>query len=215
MTEETRPTIKTAELGYTFSRNELSLQCVAIFGAVAWPGTNPGFAVVIGMDPYNKMYLLEEYESESIAELVNNCGALDLKFHSCRWFGDGKHDAAAVFINELNRKNRKRFSLNGTSILDMSHPYRLMLDKLKGEYLKTDKKWLVLKEESRVKNYLSSIEPSKITKMELGEYPAIEAVAIAAIELQDEAERIHRRIHTKPKSAYNNNTLTRGLKLLA
>ena len=221
MTEGTRPTIETAELGHTFTWTELHRQCVTVYGAVAWPGKRPGFAVIVGMNCYNKMYRLEEYESESIRELVRKCGALNFKFYdlnfqpySYRWFGNDKNDAACKFIYEMNQKNRERFSLNGSSILDMSQLYQFMLDKL-GEFLKTDEKSLFLKE-SKVRNYLSSIESSEISDMELGEYPAIDAVAIAAIALQYTADRIRRRCNQgPPKSAYNNNVLTRGLKILA
>ena len=219
---EDRPTIKNAELGHTFTREELNRQCLAIHGAVSWPGKRPGFIVVIGMGMNDKMYLLEEYESESVRDLVRKCGALNFKFHtfkpysylSCqyRWFGNYKNDAASQFIGEMNQetKNRERLSLNLSSILDMSQPYQFMLDKL-GEFLKADEKCLFLKE-SKVKNYLSNIESSEISNMELGEYPAIEAVAMAAIELQNTAARIRRLCNQgPPKSAYNNNTLTRGL----
>ena len=106
-------------------------------------------------------------------------------------------------------KNRERLSLNLSSILDMSQPYQFMLDKL-GEFLKADEKCLFLKE-SKVKNYLSSIESSEISDMELGEYPAVESFAIAAIELQRTADRIRKQganIQARKKP----NILTRGLK---
>ena len=139
---------------------------------------------------------------------------LDFKPYPYRWFGNNKNDAACKFLYEMNRKNRERLSLGGSPILDMKNLYQLMLDKL-GEFLRTDEKWRFLKE-SKVKNYLSSIESSEISGMELGEYPAIEAVAMAAIELQNTAARIRRLCNQgPPKSPYDNNLLTRGLKPLA
>ena len=133
---EDRPTIRTAELGYNFAPVELNQQCTAIHGAVSWPGRRPGFIVVIGMDMNDKMYLLEEYESESVRELVRKCGALNFKFHdwtfklhTCRWFGNGKNDAARQFIQEMNQetKNHEQLSLNWSSILDMSQTQALSL----------------------------------------------------------------------------------------
>ena len=191
MTKEERPTIKTAELGYNFTREELCQQCKAIYGAVAWPGKRPGFAVVIGMGHDKKMYLLEEYESESVLDLVRKCGALNFKYRPADWYGDRKNTAADRFMEEMNEetKDRDQFSLSWSPMLDKEgNLCQYMLDKLRGVYLKTDEKRLFLKE-SRVINYISGIEPSQISAMEPGEYPAIEAVAIAAIELQNDADQ--------------------------
>lgn len=221
MSEKGRPIIETAELGYNFTPVEL-LHCKAIYGAVAWPGKRPGFAVVIGMTPNNEMYLLDEYESGDIGELVKRCGTLNFEFYfnsnskTRRWFGDYEHAAARKFIQEMNRKteNRDPFSLYGLSILNMKENglYEYILPKLKGEFLKADKKRLFLKN-SKVRDYLSSIGDPQESTMKLGEYPAIEAVAIAAIELQREAERILNRVsNSQHKSSYDNNILTRGLR---
>lgn len=223
-----RPTIKTADLGYTFRPIELYQQCAAIHGAVSWPGKRPGFIVVVGLAMDGTMYLLQEYESQSVRDLVRKCGAFNFKFQAmiwhhktnvCRWYGNNKNAAACQFIEEMNHKthnreemnrNRENLVLDWSSILDMSQPYQFMLDKL-GEFLTTDEKSLFLKD-STVKTHLSSIEASEISDMELGEYPAIESVAIAAIELQRTADEIHGQgSYGDHKPVYDNNVLTRRL----
>ena len=216
MCEETRKTIENAEIGYTFTPHELNQQCVAIHGAVAWPGKRPGFAVVIGMTRYDKMHILEEYESDDLLDLVKKCGVLNFKynvfksysyvFSRYRWFGDYKNTAAADFVYDMNRETKPRvqLDLNRSLILDDDENlYQFILAKLKGEYLKTTEKRLFLKE-SRVKNCLSGFEPSEIYKMKVGDYPAIEAVAIAAIELQYTVDQSRRLANQgPPKSAYS------------
>jgi hypothetical protein len=212
-----RPTIETAELGHRFDLTELA-RCIAIYGAVAWPGKRPGFAVIIGMI-YTKMYLLTEYESEDIRELVYKCGELSSDFcfsldrDTRRWYRNYDNPNATDFVQEMNRENKDcPFSFYGSSNLsERDEPYGYLLPKLKGEYLKPEKKRLFLKG-SKVREYLDSIENPNEPPIKLGDYPAIEAVAIAAIELQREADRLDNHAANTPhKSAYNNNVLTRGL----
>ena len=224
---EDRPTIKNAELGYTFSLNELNCQCLAIHGAVAWPGKQKGFVIVIGMTRDREMYLLEEYESENIPDLVEKCGALNSKYDvfktysnfpcQYRWFGDYKYVAASKFIDKMNRKSRPdlRFSLTRSLMLDDDESfYPFIFAKLEGEYLKKDKKRLFLKG-GKVQSCIAGFDlpGSEIYKMRVGDCPTIEAVAIAAIELQSTADHIHCLCNQgPPKSPYNNNILTRGLR---
>ena len=215
---EARPTIEAAELGCRFDLTELS-RCTAIYGFVAWPGKkNPGFAVVIGMI-YSKMYLLAEYESSDIRDLIYKCGVLSSDFcfniapRGRRWYGDYENPNAADFIQEMNQKNKDcPFTFYGSSDLsERDEPYSYLLPKLKG-YLETSKKRLFLKE-SKVREYLMDIERnSQPSALELGDYPAIEAVAIAAIKLQREYDRILNHGGDRMyKSAWGNNTQLLGL----
>ncbi len=50
--------------------------------------------------------------------------------------------------------------------------------------------------DSKTKNYLGEIEPSEVVSLELGDYPAIEALAFAVIEMRKYGRQIdmpHRR----------------------
>ena len=199
MAELIKPNFKTAELGHTFSHQELEIQCKGVHGGVSWPGKRPGFAVVIAMDSAKHLdshdiYLLDEYESFRIRELVRQCGVLDYKYAPAMWIGDDKNGAADRFIDEMNKdlklpdsthKQRRCFSLTSTSLLDMERPYPYILDTLK-ELLNSgqERRQLILKD-SKVMRYLAEIEEADVAELELGSYPAIEALAFAVIEMRD------------------------------
>ena len=199
--------IKTAELGQGFTIEEYKSQCKAIYGGVSWPGKRPGFAVVLGLshdkhfDNYD-IYLLDEFEHIDMWELVKQCGVFIEKYQPTTWLGEKLNDAADRFIQDLNIKlrrpevsNQKQlyFSVCSTSILDMKNPYPYILSEIK-RLMDQDRRQLVIKN-SKVKNYLSDIEPSEVIDLQLGDYPAVEALAFAVIELR----RYGRQIAMPPK----------------
>ena len=205
--------LKKSELGQSYNVQQLQCYCRAIYGGVAWPGKRPGFAVVVGMDhkflsDSRDVFLLEEFESCDVRRLVRQCGALDLKYHISlhrsysldapdRWIGDYKHDAASRFIQERNEELQRvhgqndqgrRFNLDSTPMLDMEKGlYSYILPRIK-ELMHPERRRLFLKD-SRVLNYLSEVEESDLAELELGDYPAIEALAFAVIEMLDHDRR--------------------------
>ena len=195
-TELLNSNFRTAELGHTFSETILDLQCKAVFGAVAFPDRRPGFAVIatMGKDKRCGSYdfaLLDEFESSSMRDIVRQCGVLDLKYTPAMWIGDSKNDAADRFIDEMNEdlksadgyKERRRFYLTSTSLLDIERPYPYILDTLK-ELLNPERRHLFLKD-SKVRSYLAEIETGDVAELAWGAYPAIEALAFVIIEMRD------------------------------
>lgn len=187
--------MKTAKLAQTFGRCELMNCCKAVYGGVSWPGNRPGFAVVVAMD-HSKHFdsydicLLEEFESVRVRGLVRQCGALNFKYSPERWIGDWKNDAADHFIREMNselEKQRQKFNLTPTQMLDMEHLYQYILDEIK-RLLDKNRRQLFLKD-SKVLNYLSEIEESETATLGFGDYPAIEAIAFAVIEMRSHFSR--------------------------
>jgi hypothetical protein len=222
--------VKTAELRQTFSYRELRNQCKAVWGGVSWPGKSPGCAVVVGMghkrhlDSYD-IYLLDEYESFDTRQLVRQCGALDYKYSPEQWIGDYKNDAASRFIQEMNDEyeqanlygptvHRWRFNLNSTQMLDMENLYPYIMGQIR-ELVHKDRKQLFLKD-GKVASYMLSIEESEIATLELGDYPAIEALAFAVLEMRRYVENQERiALLPKNKSYYNSykrHICTRGFK---
>lgn len=193
--------LKEAELGHTFEIDALQETCKVVCGGVSWPGKRPGFAVVLAMNGFGHfdsydICLLDEYESFDIRSLVRQCGVLDYKYKPEYWIGDRHNDAADSFIDEMNRefklpeesqKKRKPFCLFSTPLLDMNCLYQHILASLKN-LLDKERRQLFLKD-SAVVNYLGSIEPAEIVALELGDYPAIEALAFAVIEMRDRSHK--------------------------
>jgi hypothetical protein len=185
--------IKTAPLGHVFSPEELKQQCKVIYGGVSWPGKRPGFAVIAGMsydrhfDNYD-IYLLDEFESAYIREIVKQCGVLDFKYEPRAWYGDNRNDAADKFISEMNDEfvssdeNYRYFSVYSTRILEMENLYPYILEIIR-ELLDESRRQLFLKE-SRILGHLSNIEPLDASGLEFGDYPAIEALAVAVLEMR-------------------------------
>jgi hypothetical protein len=195
------------ELGYNYTDRELKSCYRQIFGGVVWPGKNPGFAVVIGMGHKkhfgsHDIYLLDEFQSFDIRELVRKCGALNFRYQPAMWIGDDKNDAADRFVREANRESqvkesqknywwssapqrRRQFYVCPTPILDRDHPYPYIMSELKS-LLDEDHRQLFLKD-GMTANYLSGIEPEKVSTFEFGKFPAIEALAFAVTEMRHRA----------------------------
>ena len=181
--------IKTSKIGYSFSREQLSKECHLIYGGISLPGKQPGFAVVVAADKkrHSDNYLLDEFESFDMRELIYQSGALDFKYLPSNWIGDYRNPAAAQFIEDFNNQSnrRRKFSLSWTPLLDMEHLYSYIIPQLR-EFLKS--KQLFLKD-SKVVNYLRAIVENEITELELGAIPAVEALAFAVMELRDAIEQ--------------------------
>jgi len=143
-----------------------------------------------------------------MCQLVSQCGVFDLKYEPSRWIGDRRNDAADQFIRDLNseyaakdypdkqgpneynlpvwfkgsQNQRRSLFLCSTPILDMKPLYPFLIGKIKS-LLNEKHKQLFLKD-SKVKNYMSSIEEGEQHTLEYGAYPAIEALAFTAIEMR-------------------------------
>jgi len=220
---------KTIKLGQEFSQEELKLKFKAIYGGVAWPGKRPGFAVVTAMghaehfDNFD-IFLLDEYESFDMRELVRQCGVLDFKYLPSLWFGDGLNNAADLFIKEMNREtenkeqerltsislsfdrttniaplHRRQFNVCPTPILDMHHPFPYILPKIK-RLLDKERRQLFM-EGSKILDYLAGIQTQEISSMEFGEFPAIEALGFAVIEMRQYGSQINLELPTETDTA--------------
>ena len=189
--------IKTTPLNYAHTDVELRNQTKIIYGSVSWPAKRPGFVVVAAM-LYEKhfdshdIYLLAEYESFDMRELVRQCGAMDARYKPAMWIGDNKNNAADRFIREMDDEMqasatptaaRRSCYLCPTILCEMQQLYSYILPNLKG-VLEPERRMLFLKE-SKIINYLSAIEEGEIADLQFGDFPAIEALAFAVIEMRN------------------------------
>jgi hypothetical protein len=189
--------VRTAPLNHLFTDDELAGQCKAIVGGVSWPAKRPGLAVVLAMTPEKHfdsydIYLLAEYESFDMRELVRQCGVLDEQYKPLAWYGDDRNDAADRLISEMcaelqsqrtKLRPRRCFSVCHTVLVEMKKLYAYILPQLKW-LLDPQRRMLFLKD-SKIVNYLAAIEENEIADLELGTYPAIEALAFALLELKE------------------------------
>jgi hypothetical protein len=174
---------------------DLKRESRAIYGGVSWPAKRPGFAVVLAMHPEKRfdnyeVCLLDEFESFDMRELVRQCGVLDFKYRPKMWIGDNKNGAADIFIRQMNderqrsddRRKRRQFSVSRTPTLETEPLYGYILPELK-DLLKEQRRQLFLRN-SKILDYLSTIEQGEVAALEPGDYPAIEALAFAVLEMR-------------------------------
>jgi hypothetical protein len=175
----------------------LERYCDAVYGGVSWPNKRQGFAVVVARNRFeqygtreHEIYLLDEYESREIDRLVKWCGGADFKYSPNVWVGDRSNKTADQIVREYNSEtNGRSLSLSRTSILDMNQPYQYILQNLR-RLLRGDDRTLFLKE-SKIIEYLREIGEDAEIELELGEYPAIEALAFAVLEMRNRRRGNH------------------------
>lgn len=183
--------IQTAQSTEKPETQDLEARYKRIYGAVAFTGKRPGYAVVVGMiheehfDSHD-IYLIDEFESADMRELIRQCGVLDYKYKPEVWIGESRNDAADRFIKEMNKEfksSRRTFSISLTPILEMKQPYEFICPQLK--HLLNEKHRQLFLGDSKLVGELSVIDPFQIAELEFGEHPAIEALAFAIIELRN------------------------------
>lgn len=180
------------ELSYQELRNRFR----AIWGGVSWPSKRPGFCVIVGMEhkrhfDSGDLYVLDEYESFDMRQIVRRAGALSVQYainpgegHT-RFIGDYKNDAASRFIQEMNaeqHQDAERFSLSSTSILERKNLYQSILPEIKA--LRSAERRQLFLSGSQILNYMAEIELSELAELKRGDFPALEALAFCVVELR-------------------------------
>ena len=178
--------IREAKLGEEFESHDLDRCCRVVYGGVAWSGKRPGFAVVLAMskrkDPEtgsHEICLLDEFESHDMRRLIRQCGLLNSKYEPKRWPSDTTNDSAEELMAEM--RGDVGFDISETDLTEMKPIYPYILTNLK-ELLDQKNRCLFLKN-SKILNYMNDIEGGDVSGLVLGDYPAIEALAYAVIEM--------------------------------
>jgi hypothetical protein len=194
--------LRDAPLSEALDEQELRRRYKQIYGGVAWPGKEPGFVVIIGCShlarsEHYDIFLLTEYESHDLRTLVRQCGALNHRYAPDRWLGDKLNDGADKFLMELNHDpSEPRLSICPSMIREMEQPFPYILSTLKN-LLNPEHRQLFLKD-SEVLGRLSAVEPSEIMEMQWGDYPSIEALSFAVLEMRRQC-----RVESPVESDYN------------
>jgi len=197
--------IRHAKIGQMTDRTLLGRDLQAVYGGLAWPGKRPGFCVVVGMSRErasdgHAIILLDEAEAVGARELVKRLEVLDFKYGVARWIGDYSNQAGSAFLWEMNDRRKAHpvqtdswprrdpeIHLHYSPIVEMDEPYAYMLPELK-RLLDPDRRQLFLKD-SRIVQSLTEIKPDEMHQMRLGDYPAIEALAMAVLALREDIAR--------------------------
>lgn len=170
-----------------------------IYGGLAWPGKRPGFAVIVGEErefvPGLNAYplrVLDEFETDDLVSLARHCTGLDFYYRPERWLGDTGNMAGMEFIYQLNKEfktreamiqGRRNFNLMLSHFVNMDNGFEYLFSSLR-KYLTQDRKLLYIGEKSRLASYLLEVRPDEIASIRTGDYPAIESLGYAAVELE-------------------------------
>ncbi len=159
--------------------------CMKTYGALAVPSKGKGFAVVVGKEQegIQATVLIDEVESGNLRELIYACAELNNFYLPDVWFGDTNNTTLTHFIREMNKDINKPssrpFRIRSTKLLDEKDFYSYALPTLEVMIKRGELRLM----ESKVKSYLFKPEESELSKLELGDYPSIEAMSFAVLEL--------------------------------
>lgn len=204
-------------LGYDWTHHDLRNSFADVWGGVAFPGKQPGFAVVAGlcqpMETGNcEVHVLDEVESVNLYDLLRQCRGLAQKYRLAfrpaaepfRWIGDSRHTGASQIIYELNQEGERNqrdrpasIVIYPTSILDMPQPYSYMLAELR-VCMEKEPKQLYL-HGSRTEHWLTGILPEDVPHLQFGDYPSAEALAYVTVALREHGIRVLEDIQNPPK----------------
>lgn len=165
---------------------------------VAWPGKEVGYAVVLGLaretvhHPYSA-YVIDEYESGDIADLIRQCCVLDAKWSPDRWMGNRDNEAAQMILWQVVSKyalehgNWRGLSICPPIYMEHKRPYEYMIPQIKDMlklqvYGEIEIRKLYLKGCMAVPR-LQTLDTQDLTEFKWGERPHIEALAFAALEI--------------------------------
>ena len=159
-----------------------------VVGGFAWPGTKPGFGLVVGIgyddDPsqrYPVLQCLAEIEEPDIVRLIRESVRLRKEYMAFYWYGD-LENPLNEFLYSINKDLREMKEPD----FWLTSPHNLRQPGSFGYYarliednLKADKKLLFLGECSKLKGYVSDFPLEAGVKGTAEEYPAIAALGYA------------------------------------
>lgn len=160
-----------------------------IYGAMAAPGKGKGFAVIVGRELHaaERVVLLDEVEAGDIRKLVRDCGAFEYFYHPEVFFGDRDNSTLMAFVREMNKDTEapgdRPFKLRRTKLLDKKTDlFSYILPMLRNMI---ERGHLILKD-GKTKAYLSQPQEADLSTIEMGDFPAIEALAYAVLEIDQD-----------------------------
>jgi hypothetical protein len=166
-----------------------------VVGGLAWPGLNPGFAVIVAEDlkkddalDVRHLRVLDEAEEARIEDLIRWCDMIEAncKMVSLTWHTNLNNRPAMEFVYQF-RKNlqgtgRHGFSLSNAPYVDDPRGFEFAVNMLK-KHLFKERKYLHLGETSKLPGYLMNLDTMELKKERAEDFPAIAALGYAVATL--------------------------------
>lgn len=193
------------------------MNCEQTVGAFALPGKGPGCISLVGIEGLNRdLHVIDEYESHSTNELVRHLFVFEDRRRPDGWFGNWEDRAVRHLLHDLNRDRgglndqfirRREIHPRLSSLLEEPDPYQhlsAILEPLLGQNTKR-----LHLHESKAGLSLSELRPEEFHRMAWGEYPIVEALAMAVLELLNwEQDKLRSLIRPRRTRARDWNPLT-------
>jgi len=166
-----------------------------VVGGIAWPGVEPGFAVVVGedadrddeMDAYHYR-VLDEYQAQEIDLLLAWCEMTEINSSvGWTWYGNPKNKAAMAFVwprrDKVEKAGRRILSIAPAPYVNDAKGFEFCLNVLRRR-LMADHKTLHLGADSRLPSYLTALSSTDLKDANPEDHPAVAAIgyAVAALE---------------------------------
>jgi len=153
-----------------------------IVGGVGWRGKRPGFIVAVGEDLEpdknlndSHLWVLREYESEDTLKMLNK--ALELRdFESVTpWIGDTENQVEMSFLKKVNERipPEMYFRIDLAPNADDPKAFDFCLNVIKRAL---DPHKLLHLGESKIKEYMGSINDDNVNSFGVLDFPAITAL---------------------------------------
>ena len=161
-----------------------------ILGGLAWPGKNPGFAVVVAEEleidkTLNKRHylILAEYESQSLSDLTRRSAEFSVNFCAHPFYGDEKKRWAM----DILRKSGAGLYITAAPFIDDPTAFEGYLLTIR-ELTHPTQKRLHFGSKSQLPPLLAALNPNDIAttaKVAFKRYPAVAALGFAVSALED------------------------------
>lgn len=173
----------------SFRDKETGAKYGRIIGGFGWPGTKPGFVVVVAEDlieePSLKIRIarvLAEIEDQSVESLFQKCLDLRERYQVEDFYGNTENRPMMEFLYDFNRDHKDMNPLwLRLAPFPEDFPYHVHV--IEGR-LNQDKKTLYLGEKSILRGHLMELSPEEIMRASMWDHPSIAALGYAVSHLK-------------------------------
>jgi len=199
--------IEDREGSISFEDRETKVKYHRIIGGLGWPGTKPGFALVVGEhfeeDPYLKIRhvrVLAETQDESLEILFQKCLEFRERYQVQDFYGNRENEPMMELLRDFNRDLKDVSSLSlclAPFPEDFAYHVRVIRERLN-----QDKKIVYFGKRSLLAGCLMELSPEEAMKARVYEYPAITGLGYVISFLKSHPKRKKVRPSRRPEDTW-------------
>jgi hypothetical protein len=159
-----------------------------LYGALCWPGTRPGYIVVVGEHRFEHagghpcLDVLDEDQADRLPDLIDKASALD-RYYGCNGFlcDTDNTTAMTIAVDRRRQQNLPPF-LQETWVAHLNAPMSRILPEL--DYLLSCGRLRIPDTLGLEGELMAAPRHEDLTKLRLIDYPGLAALAMAVLELE-------------------------------